>query len=137
MTKPQYREEIHRLNMKILDLEAALLSSPVSTGKEEEKPEYKKGYAAGVERMKVFEILAKEHQETGTKYWEQILSLQSKEKELKDCLRVQDEYIEFLGKEIERTSTYLHVHNMGCSSEIAAKGLEMRELITKAKQLIQ
>jgi hypothetical protein len=53
MTKPQYREEIHRLNMKILDLEAALLSSPVSTGKEEEihdteNPIWLRGYFQGI-----------------------------------------------------------------------------------------
>ena len=54
----------------------------------------------------------------------------------KQLIAKQEEYIKFLGDQIDRFAAYLFIHGQKCSTEDFEKGKELRTEITRLKSLI-
>jgi hypothetical protein len=56
---------------------------------------------------------------------------------LQNLIAAQKIYIQFLGDEINRTASFLHIHRMTPPIEIIHKGIELRKQIEQLEQQIK
>ena len=62
-----------------------------------------------------------------------LLDLAVEIKNLHLLIKKQDEYIKFLGKELEDNAVFLHMHGMECPREVYEQGVEYRKEIEELR----
>jgi len=58
------------------------------------------------------------------------------EKLFRKVIRAQDEYIKFLGEEVNKGAAFLRTHNIQTPDDVVKKGQKMRDKIKKLKELV-